>query len=121
MGRQQFIDLCKEEATRSDVHFQHGAVLIKNNKVIGSGFNRYTGHKLHHLRTLHAEMNAIQNAHGDLENAIMYVIRLSSITIDGLGSSCPCLKCTKFMKLHKIRRVFYSTGDGFEKKYMSEL
>jgi deoxycytidylate deaminase len=122
MGRRQYIDLCKEEATRSDVHFQHGAVLIKNNKVVGSGFNRYTGHKLHHLRTVHAEMKAIQSAQGkDIENAIMYVIRLSSMSDDGLGSSCPCLKCTKFMKLHKIQKVIYSTGDGFEKKLVGEL
>jgi deoxycytidylate deaminase len=97
-------------------------VLIKNNKVIGRGYNKYTGHKLHHLRTVHAEMSAIQNAkEKDFENATMYVIRLSQLTDDGLGSSCPCTKCTKFMKLHKIQKVVYSTGEGFEKKYLDEL
>ena len=122
MGRRQYVDQCIEEASRSDTHFQHGAVLIKNNKIISRGYNKYTGHKLHHLRTVHAEMNAIQNAVGkDVENATMYVIRLSQITEDGLGSSCPCKKCTKFMKLHKIQKVVYSTGEGFEKRFLDEI
>jgi len=122
MGRRQYIDQCIEEAERSDIHFQHGAVLIKNNKIIGRGYNKYTGHKPHHLRTMHAEMSAIQNANGkDCENATMYVIRLSQLSSDGLGSSCPCVKCAKYMKLHKITKVVYSTGEGFEKKYLDEL
>ena len=121
MGKQQYIGQCIEEAERSDIHFQHGSVLIKNNKVIGRGYNRYSGHKPHHLRTIHAEMNAIQNASDSCENATMYVIRLSQITDDGLGSSCPCKKCAKFMKLHKINKVVYSTGEGFEKKFLDEL
>jgi tRNA(Arg) A34 adenosine deaminase TadA len=122
MGRRQYIDQCMEEAHRSDLHFQHGAVLIKNNKVIGKGFNKYTGHKLHHLRSVHAEMKAIQNAgNTDIENAVMYVIRLSNLTDDGLGSSCPCTKCTKFMKLHKIQKVIYSTGQGLVTRYVDEL
>ena len=122
MGRQNYIDKCIEEAERSDIGFQHGAVLIKNSKIISRGYNKYTGHKLHHLRTVHAEMNAIQNAMGkDIENATMYVIRLSQITDDGLGSSCPCAKCAKFMKLHRINKVVYSTGEGFEKKYVDML
>ena len=122
MGRRQFINQCIEEAVRSDIHFQHGAVLIKNNRIISTGYNRYSGHKLHHLLTIHAEMNAIQNAgKQDIENAKMYVIRLSQLTDDGLGSSCPCTKCTKFMKLHKIQKVVYSTGEGFEKRFLDEL
>ena len=43
------------------------------------------------------------------------------MTDDGLGSSCPCSKCAKFMKLHKIQKVVYSTGEGFEQKYIHEL
>lgn len=121
MGRRQYIDKCVEEAEKSDIHFQHGAVIIKNNKIISRGYNRYTGHKPHHLRTQHAEMNAIQNAGKNCENATLYVIRLSQLSDDGLGSSCPCTKCAKFMKLHKIKNVVYSTGDGFENKNLVEL
>ena len=121
MGRRQYIDQCMEEAEKSDIHFQHGAVIIKNNKIISRGYNRYTGHKPHHLRTQHAEMNAIKNAGKNCENATLYVIRLSQLTDDGLGSSCPCSKCAKFMKLHKIKNVVYSTGEGFENKFLVEL
>ena len=121
MGRQQYIKKCVEEAEKSDITFQHGAVLIKNNKVIASGYNKYSGHTPHHLRTMHAEMNVIQNAGKNLENSTLYVIRLSQITNDGLGCSCPCKKCSKFMKLHKINKVVYSTGDGFETKFVDDL
>lgn len=121
MGRQQFIKVCVEEAEKSDIHFQHGAVLIKNNKIIARGFNKYSSHKPHHLRTIHAEMNAIRNAGKNCENATMYVIRLSQLTDDGLGSSCPCAKCSKYMKLHKISKVVYSTGEGLEAKFIDEL
>ena len=121
MGRQSYVRRCVEEAEKSDISFQHGAVLIKNNKIISTGYNKYTSHKPHHLRTVHAEMSAIQNAGKNVENATLYVIRLSQITDDGLGSSCPCKKCAKFMKLHKISKVVYSTGEGFETKFRDEL
>ena len=115
MGRQQYINKCMEEAEKSTVNFKHGAIIIKNNKVVSRGYNKYTGHQQHHLRTVHAEMNAIQNAGKNCENSTLYVIRLSNLTDDGLGCSCPCHKCAKFMKLHKIQKVVYSTGDEINK------
>ena len=121
MGRRQFVDQCMEEAEKSDIGFRHGAVIIKNNKIVSRGYNKYTSHKPHHLRTVHAEMNAIKNAKTDIENATLYVIRLSNLSENGLGPSCPCNKCQKFMKLHKIQKVIYSTPDGFDKMLSIEI
>lgn len=121
MGRQQYINQCMEEAEKSNISFRHGAVVIKNNKIISSGHNKYSGKTPHHLRTVHAEMNAIMNCSSKLENATVYVIRLSAMNDNGMGQSCPCLKCTKFMKLHKIHKVVYSTPEGFESKFLDEL
>ena len=121
MGRQQYITQCMEEAEKSDICFRHGAVVIKNNKIISSGHNKYSGKKLHHLRTVHAEMDAIMNSSTTCFNATVYVVRLSSINHHGMGLSCPCDKCVKCMKLHRIQKVVYSTPEGLECKYIDEF
>ena len=66
-------------------------------------------------------MNAIMNSTSSCDNATVYVIRLSSINPHGMGLSSPCCMCTKFMKLHKIQKVVYSTPDGLECKYLDEF
>lgn len=102
--------LARKLATFSDVkHHRHGCVIVKNGKVISTGYN-------HHIRgdltkTIHAEMDAISKLKKteDLRNCELYVVRIGTSNMGcPLKYSKPCPICTEFMIRHGIRRVFFS-------------
>ncbi|KKT39297.1 MAG: hypothetical protein UW28_C0037G0003 [Parcubacteria group bacterium GW2011_GWA2_44_13] len=82
-------------------------VLVKNNRIIGSGYNGAVaglkncddaGHLMigdHCLRTLHGEDNAIANAVSSLDGATAYII------------ATPCLNCVKKLLQYGVKRIVY--------------
>lgn len=82
-------------------------VLVKNKKIVGSGYNGSiagqktcddVGHDIlngHCVRTLHGEVNAIANSWGDLHGATAYII------------GTPCLSCMKDLAQNGISRIVY--------------
>lgn len=112
--KKQFILKAIEEAKRSSQNFKHGAILVKNKKVIAVGHNRVTKRCPSHMYSVHAEMAAIQqsnNKPSSIQNAHIYVVRINNC---GLADSKPCCLCQQFMKIHGISRVFYSTGIDYD-------
>ena len=108
--RKQFILKAIEEAEKSQQNFKHGAILVKNKKVIATGYNRVTQKCPSHMFSVHAEIAAIKSSTDKtkvISDSHIYVVRINSC---GLADSKPCLKCQQFMKIHGISRVFYSTG-----------
>jgi len=77
------------------------AVVLKGGKPIGYGWN---------TRTRHAEVNAILNATRSVRGCDMLVLRS---TPTGYAMSKPCEDCQRFIKQAGIRKVYYSTRDGF--------
>lgn len=91
-------------------------VLVKNKKIVGSGYNGSiantptcdeTEHDMldnHCVRTLHGEVNALANSWGDLHGATAYIV------------ATPCLSCVKDLAQHGISRIVYvghyDTKDG---------
>lgn len=118
--KKQFILKAIEEAERSAQNFKHGAILVKNNKVLAVGHNHVTKKCPSHMHSVHAEMAAIKQSSekpSTIQNAHIYVVRINSC---GLADSKPCCLCQQFMKMHGISRVFYSTGkeDDFASLYI---
>ena len=76
-----------------------GAVLVKDNEVIGEGYHEYFGGP-------HAEVNAIKNAKGDLKEATLYC---------NLEPCCHTNKktppCTPLIIKHGIKKVVISNID----------
>ena len=82
-------------------------VLVKDKRMIGAGYNGSVsglescdevGHLIvdnHCLRTIHAERNAIDNSHGNLEGSVAYV------------TATPCLDCVKALLQRGIKRIIY--------------
>lgn len=109
-----------EEALKSGLTNKHGAVIVKRNKIISKGHNRFnwSPHKEFSGKwSLHAEIDAINNI-GDrkkLRNADIYVVRLA-FDIDKckfyLRYSAPCDECykklKKCMKKYGLRNVYFS-------------
>jgi deoxycytidylate deaminase len=84
--------------------FRHGAILVKNNKVISCGRNRDT---FRQNRCIHAEEDAIKGCtKKQCIGATMFVVRIKADLT--LGLSKPCKRCKIIIEKAKIERVFYS-------------
>jgi deoxycytidylate deaminase len=59
-----FIDEAHKQALKSDMNFNHGAVLIYRGKIIGRGYNTYINDNYDCKKkiSLHAEVSAINDA-----------------------------------------------------------
>ena len=109
-------------------HPQHklGCVIVNKHKIISSGFNSHT--KCHGLQAIldaerfgvycpgkiHAETSALVpliKSGIDLSRATMFVHREHK---DGtLAMSRPCPSCQKLIKQAGIRKVYYTSNDGY--------
>ena len=106
--KKMFVEIAKVVAQRSaDPHTQVGAVLVKNNCVIGVGYNGepkgfhfdfdWNSPKKYPY-VIHAEMNAISNANRngvDCNGADIYL------------TLSPCHDCIKLLIQHGIKNVYY--------------
>lgn len=83
-----------------------GALIIKNNRIISTGYNGHLPgkeHKAimrdnHDISTIHAEQNALMNCTKlgiSTDDAIMFV------------THSPCLVCTKLAIMAGIRKIYY--------------
>jgi deoxycytidylate deaminase len=110
------------EAQKGSMYYRHGAIIVKDEKIIGKGHN-YTTFRRHHNYgseySVHAEIDALNSVANrrDLKGATMYVIRLMRTveTNDVFGNSLPCRQCfikiNKFMRKYGLAKVYYSHGN----------
>ena len=75
-----------------------GAIIVKDNKIIGEGWHKKYG-------GAHAEVNAFKNAVCDVEGADMYV------TLEPCSHYGKTPPCAKAIAEHKIKRVFIGMRD----------
>ena len=81
-----------------------GAVVVKNGKIIGKGYNQVEKLK---DATAHAEIIALTSASNNLQNKTLENCDLY-VTLE------PCLMCIGAISLSKIKNLFFST---FEPKF----
>jgi len=105
-----FMEIAKVISKRSkDPHTKVGAVLVKNNCIIGTGYNgdpRNFGYKFNwnteekYKYVIHAEMNAVANAcYNGCE------VKGSSIYL----TLSPCNECIKLLVQFGIKNIYYLT------------
>ena len=116
------LNICEiacELAKKSDIDkSKHGAVILKGNTIIGTGYNKYCKNINKKCFSDHAEIEAIVDAikiYGkeSLNNTELYVVRITkddNITRSrqGLRLSKPCKNCTNFIIKNNIKSVYYS-------------
>ena len=109
-----FFDEAIKQSKKSSYKIKVGSVVVRKNKIVGKGFNivcsngndRYTG--------IHAEISAINHTTARLrQNATVIVARVSNT--GKLGMSKPCESCETILRKLGIKRVWYSTADGWNK------
>jgi deoxycytidylate deaminase len=111
----RYFDLAKKLTAKS-THHSHaiGCVIVQKNRVVSVGWNEMKTHSksLHAYKSRHAEFNAILNTPlEDLQRATAYVYRAHK---DGsLALAKPCSSCLKTLQLAGIKKVCYSTENGY--------
>lgn len=107
----QYVQLARKLATFSDVkNHRHGCVIVRDNKVISTGFNHWKSSD----KTVHAEMDAISKLKKteDLRNCELYVVRIGTDLMNcPLKYSRPCEACSACIVKRGIRRIYYSIND----------
>lgn len=115
----KYLEVALELAHRSDHMFRHGAVVVKNNKIISMANNEYmglkssTGSTVLCRNSIHAEVNALKcvKCGKKLNNATIYVARIASF---GRANSKPCVRCQNVLKACGITKAVYTTPFGKE-------
>lgn len=119
---------------KSNMRSKHGCIIVKNGKIISSGYNHYLGMNRSHQReeqgkgigkySIHAEEHALRNVDPNkLAGASLYVIRWGNNRKDPLiMDSKPCSKCQKrimkCMDKYGLKNVYYSLDLNLQIKSM---
>lgn len=119
---QRYIDIAKRQAEQSIYGiYKHGSVLVKGGRIINVAYNKNNttsfGKKFREnilgRATKHAEINVIYNIDKNTTTgATVYVVRVGKS--GDFRLSKPCSMCEEVLKFCGIKKVVYSTGNGFE-------
>jgi len=115
----KFFEVAKSISKHSDhPHHKLGAVISRGNRVISLGFNKNKTHTKsnHSWKRLHAEISAIIKARQDVTSCHIYIYRE---TKDGqMAMARPCRSCMEAIKEAGIKKIFYSSTNGFLEETM---
>ena len=119
LSQQTLIKLCIEQARLSDNRHRLGAVIYNKNVIlsIDHNYSLRSAKNLHprYYRwegSVHAEAAAILSARCDLKGSSMFLLRINRK--EEFLLSKPCRHCMTFLYHVGVRKVTYSTNDGFE-------
>lgn len=107
----KIIGIAIQQATKSNMRMRHGAVILRRNKVIATGFNVRQVNRCAKY-SVHAEESALNslfciNKRRKYDRLFLYVIRL--MDNGSIANSKPCNNCRqKLNNMPNIVRVFYS-------------
>jgi deoxycytidylate deaminase len=113
------ISKASRQAEKSTYKQRVGAVLVKGNRVLATGYNQLRGHRslqsAHWDNALHAEMHCILQALKrvsieDIAGSTMFVSRIKR---DGsTGPALPCADCFSVLQKFRVRRIIFTNVEG---------
>lgn len=111
------IDIVKEEAIRQSnkttYKFRLGAVVFNRHRILGAGYNRVFSRGSYDSQGNCAELLAIKKTPSKyLNGAEILVCRVNNS--GSLGMARPCNRCRKLIAKSGIKRIIYSTPDGWK-------
>lgn len=116
---EKLFDYAKTVAMTSDYKFRHGAILVRGGKIIRASCNKsravWFTNKYHSKGTgsLHAEIGCVLNMEKDrTDGCEIYVVRI--MANNDFAMSKPCPMCQMICDEMGIKRIHYSTYNGFE-------
>jgi deoxycytidylate deaminase len=112
-----YLDRAARLAMKSTMTHKHGCVIVKDNTIIGEGYNHHITHMCHRF-SCHAEVDAInkvKRARVSFNETEMYVVRIGSHKFNHcLKYSKPCCDCQRAIEKYGIKRVYYSTNAEYD-------
>lgn len=115
------IEAIKNHPFKDEVKSIHGAVLVRGGSILACGINKPKRnvfvdiHAVHDKATIHAECDVILQARNrtNLRGSTIYVARL--LKFDGsIAMSRPCPSCIRICAKYGIKKVYYTTEEGFD-------
>jgi tRNA(Arg) A34 adenosine deaminase TadA len=106
-----FFQEAYNQALKSEMNFNHGAVLIYRGRIVGKGYNTYINSSYNEKNSIHAEISAIKNGLKKISTEELKKCELVIIRVNRLGeclNSKPCHNCENFIKKFNIKKVFHS-------------
>ena len=114
-----YLSVARYFAAKSKSRRMHGAVVVKSGRVIGTGYNKDRNNPYYvspeHIKThcsIHAEVDAIRDASGNVKGAVLYVAIVNNHGED--RNSKPCIRCEAVIKESQIKKVIYTIGEDNE-------
>lgn len=108
----RYLKLAGNAAMSSKERRKHGAVIVKSNRVLSVGVNKFRNHPdiipeplIKQVCSVHAEMDAL-NKIRDAKGATIYVARINSFGKPML--SRPCNNCYKSIRNAGIKNIVYT-------------
>ena len=106
-GHDQYISAAIEQAKKSPMGFQLGAVIVQKGSIVARGYNRYVNSCSYERRiSIHAEADAISKCSPQhLYGATLYVVRYYN---GRLLLAKPCVGCTRRIERSQLGGVYYT-------------
>ena len=108
----RYLNLAKNVAMSSSERMMHGAVIVKSNRVLSVGINKFRNHpdiipeeQIKTSCSVHAEADALRKIK-DARGATIYVARINRRGKQRL--SRPCDNCYKAIKEAGINKIIYT-------------
>ena len=115
------IRIAKKQAGNSTYIYKLGAVIVKGQRVLSTGFNSISHCSVNNFRnSRHAEMDAIlklmhrHNGLVSLAGSTLYVTRVTQTGRSAMAK--PCKKCMDLIRSVGIREVIYTTDNNVVKE-----
>lgn len=106
-----FVEKARNVALKSTMSQKHGAVIVKNGKIIADGYNQRIPY-FHHQHSIHAEIDALLKVSSmskkELSLCDIYVVRIANVDYNIFRLSKPCKNCAKALFDKNIRNIYYS-------------
>jgi len=123
MNHPRFLKVAKQLASKTkDMRRGFGCVITDGNKIVSMGRNRRSHPGIPDLQLngmrywgLHAETEALIKAEGSVRGMTIY-IHGQNVCSGSSVNSWPCPLCEKVLKEKGIKRVIFTTKDGFEER-----
>jgi len=109
----RYLKLAKNIALSSKERRKHGAVIVKSNRVLSVGINKFRNHPdiipesmIKKSCSTHAEIDALKKINYDAKNATIYVARVNNNGQPML--SRPCNNCYIAIKDAGVKNIVYT-------------
>jgi deoxycytidylate deaminase len=130
---EKYISVTDSLAQLSSYRYKIGALLLKRNNIIGTGYNQKTSNIPHVLYNTHPNSSRDNSIHAEVAAILSatkngHAINGSTMVVSGFTngknrpiSCCPCNSCIKILQKYGIRKLVYTTNDGVEIKYLKDF